>query len=302
MLKCLPVFFLLSEVIYSQSDLPAHLVSDESERAGRQGSINFHSPENIKRFADYLFCEGDYLRAVEEYESIQDIMRNDTINFKIMLAYSEIGLYQLSSLNYNISPGSLLEEDGGKLFLKNRFLETPYSFFQISELGTYPFPNDSANLNYFNQLTSISYLFSSVDGITKDEIINPFEKIEKEIVSSFYEWKADPPYKSPALAGALSAVIPGSGKMYMGEWGDGITALLATGLLAFLAYDNFRADHTTRAWIFTGLGAFFYAGNIYGSVAAAQIFNARIDFEFNDGLKLFLEKKNYFLPEYEFCK
>jgi hypothetical protein len=90
--------------------------------------------------------------------------------------------------------------------------------------------------------------------------------------------------------------------MYVGEWGDGITALLVTSLFAFLAYDNFQADHTTRAWIFTGLGAFFYAGNIYGSIASAQIFNASIEFEFNGGLNLFLEQKNYFLPEYDFCK
>ncbi|MCW8960516.1 MAG: hypothetical protein OQK29_03065, partial [Ignavibacteriaceae bacterium] len=79
------------------------------------------------------------------------------------------------------------------------------------------------------------------------------------------------------------------------------TALLATGLLAFLAYDNFRANHKTRAWIFTGLGAFFYSGNIYGSIAAAQIFNARVNFEFKEGIKLFLEQENYFLPQYDFC-
>ena len=51
-----------------------------------------------------------------------------------------------------------------------------------------------------------------------------------------------------------------------------------------------------------GFAAFFYTGNIYGSVAAAQIFNARIDFEFQNGLKIFLEQENYFLPEYDFCK
>jgi len=78
--------------------------------------------------------------------------------------------------------------------------------------------------------------------------------------------------------------------------------LVVTGLFAFLAYDNFQAEHTTRAWIFTGLGAFFYAGNIYGSIASAQIFNAKIDFDFSNGLKLFLDQQNYFLPEYDFCK
>jgi TM2 domain-containing membrane protein YozV len=145
-------------------------------------------------------------------------------------------------------------------------------------------------------------LYADEFSMTKEKFISPFDEDEQNSVSAFYDYKVEPPYKDPTLAGILSAIFPGSGKMYVGEWGDGITALLATSLLAFLAYDNFRADHTARAWIFTGLGAFFYAGNIYGSAASAQIFNARIEFEFNDGLRLFLEQKKYFLPQYDFCK
>ena len=57
MIKILAVFFLIPFFNYSQSD-----------------SINFHSPKNKNKFADYLFCEGDYLRAVVEYESIIDVM------------------------------------------------------------------------------------------------------------------------------------------------------------------------------------------------------------------------------------
>ena len=30
--------------------------------------IDFHSPQNIKHFGDFLFCEKDYLRAIDEYE------------------------------------------------------------------------------------------------------------------------------------------------------------------------------------------------------------------------------------------
>ena len=135
----------------------------------------------------------------------------------------------------------------------------------------------------------------------KSDFILPFNSSQQKTVSMLYDYKFNPPYKSPTWAGIFSAVIPGSGKMYVGEWGDGITSLVLTSLFAFLAYDNFKDDHDARAWVFTGIGAFFYAGNIYGSIASAQIFNARIDFEFKNGLKLFLEKENYFLPDYDFC-
>jgi TM2 domain-containing membrane protein YozV len=147
-----------------------------------------------------------------------------------------------------------------------------------------------------------SYLYEDGLNISKESFLYQFDEDETNKVSYFYDWKKDPPYKSQALAGIFSAVIPGSGKMYVGEWGDGITAFLVSGLFAFLAYDNFKADHNTRAWIFTGLGTLFYGGNIYGSVASAQIYNAKINFEFNDSLKLFLEEENYFSQVYNFCE
>jgi TM2 domain-containing membrane protein YozV len=265
------------------------------------GSFDFHSPENIKKFADYLFCEGDYLRAVGEYEKIITLT-NDTINFKVMLCYSNLELFQSSNLKYNFYSHSELVNNANCLFIKNLFLASPESFNEKTSSELYPFKLDTFSSNYNNKLTSISNLYSSVENISKETVLDPFEENEQVVISTFYDIKKDPPYKSSLAAGTMSAIIPGSGKMYLGEWGDGITALLITGLLTFLAYDNFNAHHNTRAWIFTGLDAFFYGGNIYGSVAAAQIFNARIDFEFNDGLKLFLEKENYFLPEYDFCK
>jgi len=268
----------------------------------QKNSFDFHSPENKKKFADFLFCQGDYLRAVEEYESIRKSTESDTINFKIMFCYSELGLYAKAKQNLVLSSDLPLSSDFHRLFFKTRFQEKPSAFYSLFEMGAYPFiTQDDSSSNYFNKLTSLSYLYAGLGGRTKDEILEPFDAEDKSIITSFYNWKADPPYKNETIAGMLSAIIPGSGKMYVGEWGDGITAFLVTGLLAFLAYDNFRADHITRAWIFTGLGAFFYAGSIYGSVASAQIFNARINFEFENGLNLFLEQNNYFMLEYDFC-
>jgi len=284
MIKIIFNLILIASTIFSQTD-----------------SFNFQSPHNIKLFADYLFCEGDYLRAAEEYEKISTIS-DDTINFKIMISYSEIGLYQQSNLKYKFQPNSLLTNDARRLFIKNLFLDSPDSYYEKTGSELFPFQLDSLSLNYRNKLISISFLFSSVENIPAEEILYPFELQERKIILSFYDQKKDPSYKSPLLAGVFSTIVPGTGKMYVGEWGDGITAFLITSLFAFLAYDNFKAHHNTRAWIFSGLGAFFYGGNIYGSVAAAQIFKARIDFEFNDGLKLYLEQQNYFLPEYDFCK
>jgi len=285
MKKFVTFFFLFPLSIFSQSS-----------------TLDFHSPENIKKFADYLFCQGDYLRAVDEYEHIPSNLRNDTINFKIMLCYSQLNLYHETEVSFLNNEFSEMKLDAEKLYMKNKFLKYPIIFKSSVSGNKFPFETYVENRNYFLKLRSIYYIQTRFNGISKKDLLNPFNQIQKDRLEPFYEMSLNPDYKSPAIAGIFSAVIPGSGKMYVGEWGDGITALLATGLLAFLAFDNFRADHKTRAWIYTGLGAFFYTGNIYGSIASAQIFNAKINFDFNEGIKLFLEKENYFLPQYDFCK
>ena len=264
----------------------------------QSSSFDFHSPENIKKFADHLFCEGDYLRAIEQYELINENLDNDTIKFKVMLGYSELGFFSESNDFFRgINDKSIFYPDAYLLSFKNKLISEPGLIIAPSIISFNAFQMKS-----FCKLINISMLYEDKFNISKENFIAPFDAEDLNSVSTFYDNKVESKYKSPAFAGLLSAVIPGSGKMYVGEWGDGITALVVTSLFAFLAYDNFHADHTTRAWIFTGLGAFFYAGNIYGSVASAQIFNARIDFDFNNGLELFLQQQNYFLPEYDFCE
>jgi TM2 domain-containing membrane protein YozV len=100
----------------------------------------------------------------------------------------------------------------------------------------------------------------------------------------------------------MSAIIPGSGKIYTGQYGDGITAFLVTGALVYLSWANFDAHHQFRGWLFSGLAAMFYGGNIYGSAASAQLFNAGVKISLDNELKAYLDDHNYFMPEYNFCR
>ena len=267
----------------------------------QEKQIDFNSEKNIKKFADYLFCDKDYLRAAEEYQKLNGYEGNDTIIFKTGLSYLFIGDYSTSIDNFsNISSLSPFYENSKLERMKAQFLMNDY-FGMRSFYNNNNFPEDDSLSDRANRLFTFSYLITEDRLPQKEKFLLPFNSIEKEKISSFYDWKNDPPYKSSALAGILSAIVPGSGKIYTGDISDGIFSFLVTGVFTFLAYDNFRADHDTRAWIFTGLAAFFYGGNVYGSIAAAQIYNAKITFEFNEGLNVFLQSKNYFVPVYEFC-
>ncbi len=200
-------------------------------------SFDFHSSENIRKFADHLFCEGDYLRAIEQYKFIQNQFVNDTIEFNILFAYSELGLYQESQDFFEgVNAESIFYPDAYLLSLKNELI-TETKFMNDSNIKSF----NSSQMKSFSKLNTISMLYADEISITREKFILPFDEDEQNSVSSFYDYKIEPPYKNPTLAGILSAIVPGSGKMYVGEWGDGITAFLATGLLAFLAYDNFQS-------------------------------------------------------------
>ncbi len=202
--------------------------------------FNFHSPENIKKFADHLFCERDYLRANLEYQKLENIVDDDTLNFKIALGYLYINNYSNSIQKFsNITTASTFRDDAKLQELKAHFLTENYTAFRSFYLESY-----SSKINNYEsngkKLFNFSYLFTDDDLPPSEKFLNPFNKGEKEKATYFYNWKNEPPDKNPTLAGIMSAVIPGSGKMYVGEWGDGIMALVTTGLFAFLAYDNFR--------------------------------------------------------------
>jgi tetratricopeptide (TPR) repeat protein len=263
--------------------------------------IDFQSPKNIKRFADFLFCEKDYLRAIDEYEKYLKIIPDDSVEFKIALGYSYMN-DQINALEKfsEIKNTSSLYEQSKIEKLKSLFVINIDSMFYNS--ADFLITSNSAYSNSAFKLKNTSLLLNEEGLIEKEKFLIPFIDQEKETLSNMYDLKKNPPYKSEILAGIFSTIIPGAGKIYTENYSDGITAFLLTGLLSYLAYTNFEHDHITRAWIFTTLGAGFYIGNVYGSVASAQIFNAKVNFEFNKGVKLFLQDKNYFAPTYDFCK
>ncbi len=280
--KILILFLLLVSAIFSQQ-------------------IDFRSPQNIKLFADFLFCDKDYLRAVDEYEKYLDTTYDDTTQFKVALGYSVINDQTNAIRKFNlINNSSPFYEQSRMERLKSLFLQNLDSLFYLSanELIT----NNSAYSNNAYRLMNTSLLLTEHKLPEKEKYLIPFTVDEKPILNNFYDSKKNPKYKSETLAGILSAILPGAGKIYTKNYGDGITAFILTGLFSYLAYTNFEHNHPTRAWIFTALGAGFYVGNVYGSIASAQIFNAKINFEFDEGVRLFLQEKNYFTPVYDFCK
>ena len=84
-----------------------------------------------------------------------------------------------------------------------------------------------------------------------------------------------PNYKprSPWLAGAMSAVIPGSGKIYAGDLRSGVSTLLIVGALGGMAAESWikLGGRDWRTIALSSVFGLFYIGNIYGSALSVSV-------------------------------
>jgi TM2 domain-containing membrane protein YozV len=79
--------------------------------------------------------------------------------------------------------------------------------------------------------------------------------------------------RSPIVAGLLSAALPGAGKVYAGQLGQGVAIFLQNSIFALQAWEGYRKDgpRSARFLIYSGLFTIFYIGNVWGSVLSVQI-------------------------------
>ena len=264
---------------------------------GQQNNDNsgLLSEPNRLKFADFLFSQKDYLRAAQEYKECLRKDDNDTVLYKYASSLFGIGSNIEAADNFKPLFFSRELSDLSKLmFFRAYFNNGDYKFFRdLTDQSNYLTPKYSKEIK---RLKYTSYLFDNTPLPAQDEFVGAFDDSVQSQISHFYYQKKYPRLKSGATAAILSAFLPGLGKIYTGEYGDGITSFIATGLCAFLSVSDFQARHNFRGWLFAGLTAFFYGGNIYGSAASAQIVNAHIRINLDRDIKAYFSDRNYFLP------
>jgi hypothetical protein len=102
--------------------------------------------------------------------------------------------------------------------------------------------------------------------------------------------------KSPLMAGVLSAIVPGLGKVYAGNNGQALATFLTCGLMGGVAAENYFNLGIThpQTLFFTALFGVFYVGNIWGSAVSVQVVKIEKQLENKHnilvGLKLPIDK------------
>lgn len=257
---------------------------------------SYHLPENIRLFADYLFCQNDYLRAIEEYKRLENSAISDTLFFKIAYSYLQIKEYKSSNKYFDmIERSSTLKSLAVNYNSLSFFLNKDFSSLK----NNYQLNSDLDITDSKKLLLVSSILYENLFP-TNDEMII-LDHSERLFVDDLIIKKKYPDYKSPTMAGLLS-IIPGAGKVYTKNYTDGLSSFILTGLFTFLAYNNFTNSHHFRGYLFSFAAIGFYLGNIYGSIVSAHRYNRNYDEIIITETDDYLKQKNYFIKKVNFCE
>lgn len=242
------------------------------------GQTNIFDCDNSKRFAEYLFNTGQYQLSQHELERITFFCDMDSSSNLLLL----------------------------KSYRKMKEFNKAKQFFPSDEISTLNTLSPEYRDEYVRLLMSQRQYADVRNNI--DNGLNITQKTEHQIGSELLLKNWEKAYqlslneapkmnfkiaglrsvaqkshtakrKSPVLASIMSAIIPGTGKMYCGYWGDGVISLLFTASSTYFAVRGFQKYGTTNVypWIIGGLAFSYYASNVYGGAASAIRYNDNID-------------------------
>lgn len=95
------------------------------------------------------------------------------------------------------------------------------------------------------------------------------DQILRGEIDGFYDLNL----KSPSLAGALSAVVPGAGQLYVGRQRDALVAFLLNGLFIWGAVEAFNDGSVGVGALLATFEIGWYGGNIYTAINGAHKLN-----------------------------
>ena len=256
-------------------------------------SIDYYQPANIRKFADYLYAQGDYLRAAGEYQrylfSQPTALGGDVLR-RIAESYRWGGqpdrAVQFLETLLQTRPDSNLAryELGATYFLAGQYSESIHFLKESQDLfqgGEYRWKSQmliGMNTLMQKRWESAIQHFDQFDLSGLPETVGHRASMYK----GYAEDGIDLPSKSPLLAGFLSTALPGSGRIYIGRSNDALLTVFLLGVLGWATYDGFSKNGVSsrKGWTLGTLGGIFYLGNIYGSVVAAQTHNRRTEAAF----------------------
>jgi outer membrane protein assembly factor BamD (BamD/ComL family) len=255
------------------------------------------------RIADAFMDEAEYYRAITEYKKFlivfPDSERVDYVLFRVGMANYLGEEYESSVRSFDAlrqrCPGSSYAAQSryfeGLSYWKLKKYRDAKAAFQtlandypnseyapLAMIGDSMLALDQENADASRQglqrlLTSYPDYLGSTEAREAMKLLDQYQEL---------------PRKSEALAGIMSAVLPGSGYFYTEHYRDGIMAFLINGLAIAGTVTAIYQENYAVAAIVGGIGLPFYFGNIYGSANAARKWNVAVRRDLQNRISLTL--------------
>lgn len=248
--------------------------------------------------ADQLLRSGDYYSAVTEYKRFiffnkdhMAVAEDEHVSYAFYnmgLAYRAYGDWQsaIDALSESILTTAIPDvADERRITLAGTLIASGnYSLARLELARVLEFsrsPSLRLKAIYFSGIASL-YMF---DWDSAKKAFNNFysmhadEKAEdraKKVESILTQAEAG--YRSVKLAKVLSAILPGAGQVYAGDWRDGLNAFILNGsLFGLVIHSLYKKDYKSALLIFSLLTSRYYLGNIYRAGMDVRRYNESID-------------------------
>ncbi|MFH1079055.1 MAG: tetratricopeptide repeat protein [Pseudomonadota bacterium] len=247
-------------------------------------------------FAEALFAERDYYRAITEYKRFKYLYPVDALveksDFRISESYFKAGRRSeaIDSFNTFIRqyPAGPLRPDA--LYLKGqaeneqkRYTDALATFDELTRTGGAAYRDRAfyAQALVFLAQQDWQQARETFATLPQESPLYPAAKVYSEGLQRMDSL----PCKSPAVAGTLAAVLPGAGHLYAERPRDALVSFLLNGSFIWATVELFRNNNNVTGGIVAFLELGWYSGNIYSAVSSAHKYNKRIQDEFLQGLK-----------------
>lgn len=247
---------------------------------GREGT----DKELIYDFAESLLSEGDYFRAIGEYKRYIFLHPADELtensHFRIADAYFKAKRWPeaidacnqfLDKYPYSIRYLEVMYLKGKIEKLDRRYDDSLRTFDVLAQSNSTDYSDKAIYQKALVMLEKADWRGSDtlLSLITPASPLFPMASaLSKEIGA----WK-DLPQKSPAVAGALAALIPGAGHLYVERPQDALVSFLLNGSFIWGTVELFRHDDYMAGGILAFFELAWYSGNIYSAISSAYKFN-----------------------------
>jgi tetratricopeptide (TPR) repeat protein len=269
----------------------------------RAADTQVNEAERQFSFAESLFAEGDYYRAVSEYKRFAFLFPEDKLvencAYRIGESYYKAKRWQETLQTFtsfimkyprsSMIPGALYHKAMAEEQLK-RYTDALSTFQELIKSKSHEFTHKAVYQSaiVLMEMEEWQQARETFSIVPKE---SPLAKSASIIASEILHMD-DLPKKSPATAGTLAAVLPGAGHLYTERPRDALVAFLLNGAFILGAVELFHHENYVAGGIVTFFEIGWYTGNIYSAVSSAHKYNKRTREDFIEHLK---EQSSVFL-------